>query len=268
MDEVNSIDYKEYELEKGFSVRKSKEYNALFKNGKPNVVLKANQNVYNRIFDFQPKALSIFMKEDKVIIEFTVLSKKFQNYDLSKYHVNLGYNNYEFTKKSENKYLVEIPYNSINISGRSAGVYIEYIDENGFSYKKKFLSMKSIYKRGKNKLLKKFGIYDEHRDHDLYYSDLIYFENHSIFLYETWKGFLSLAYREINVTDDIGEQKKIKSAYKEYMADEKLPEGLKYAEGKILKKEEKMKKRISKNISIFNKKSMKIIIKKGIVFIK
>ncbi|MBO7518994.1 MAG: CDP-glycerol glycerophosphotransferase family protein [Methanobrevibacter sp.] len=219
MDEVNSIDYKEYELEEGFSVRKSKEYNALFKNGKPNVVLKANQNVYNRIFDFQPKALSIFMKEDKVIIEFAVLSKKFQNYDLSKYHVNLGYNNYEFTKKSENKYLVEIPYNSINISGRSAGVYIEYIDENGFSYKKKFLSMKSIYKRGKNKLLKKFGIYDEHRDHDLYYSDLIYFENHSIFLYETWKGFLSLAYREINVTDDIGEQKKIKSAYKEYMAD-------------------------------------------------
>ena len=29
MDEVNSIDYKEYELEEGFSVRKSKEYNAL-----------------------------------------------------------------------------------------------------------------------------------------------------------------------------------------------------------------------------------------------
>ena len=38
------------------------------------------------------------------------------------------------------------------------------------------------------------------------------------------------------MTKDI--QKLIDQAYKEYMADEKLPEGLKYAEGKILKKED------------------------------
>lgn len=221
MDEINSINYKEYELEEGFTVRQSVEHNALFKNGKPNVVLKSNQNVYNRIFDFQPKALSISMKKDKLIIEFTVLTKKFQNYDLSKFHINLGFNNYNFTKKSHKKYQVEIPYNSIDISGRSAGVYIEYVDENGFTYKKKFISMKSIYQRCKNKILRKTGLYDEHRDHILYYSDLVFFENHSIFLYETWKGFLSLAYREINVTDDVKEQKKIKSAYKKYMKESK-----------------------------------------------
>ena len=219
MEESISINYKEYDLEEGFSVRQSEEYNALFKNGKINVVLKPNQNVYNRIFDFQPKALSVSMKKDKVIIEFTVLSKKFKDYDLSKYHVNLGYNNYDFTKKSDNKYQVEIPYSTIDISGRSAGVYIEYIDENGFVYKKKFLAERSIFKRGKNKLLRKAGLYDEERDHDLYYSKLVYFENHSIFLYETWKGFLSLAYREINVTDDVKEQKKIKSAHKKYLSD-------------------------------------------------
>lgn len=220
MDEVNSTDYKEFELEQGFSIRQGEEYNALFKNGKPNVVLKPNQNVYNRIYDFQPMTLSISMKKDKAIIEFSVASKKFKDYDLSKYHVNVGFNNYNFTKKSENRYIVEIPYNNINIAGRSAGVYIEYIDENGFKYRKKFYcQMKSIYQRGINKLMRKFGIYDKDKDRELYYSDLIYFENHSIFLYETWKGFLSLTYRETNRTDDVKEQKKIKSAYKEYKAD-------------------------------------------------
>ena len=155
---LEEMNYKEFQLEEGYTVRQNDKYNALFKNGMPKVVLKPQQNVYNRIFDFQPKALSISMKKDRVVIEFTVLTKRFKNYDLSKFHVNLGYNNYDFTKKSENRYKVEIPYNTISISGRSAGVYIEYIDENGFAYKKKFLCMKSIYKRGKDKILKRIGL--------------------------------------------------------------------------------------------------------------
>lgn len=182
----DKMEYKEFELEEGFKVRQGKKYNALFKNNKPNIVLRPEQNVYNQIFDFQPKAESISLKKDRIIIEFIVLSKKYPDYDLSKFNVELGYKNYNFIKKS-NKYIVEIPYDSISISGRSSGVYIKYTDENGFSYRKKFLTMRNLSIRLKNKL-KNTIKENVKNDRELYYSDIITYKNHSIFLFETWKG--------------------------------------------------------------------------------
>lgn len=217
MDTNKSNNYKEIQLKHDYSVRQSDNYNALFKNGKPHVVLnRNNKNIYNKIFDFRPRTKSIAMKKDKISIDFVIDSKKYKNYDFSKFHVNVGYNNYNFIKKSENNYHVDIPYDTINISGRSAGVYLLFTDENDFIFKKKFLSMRSFLKRVKNKLLTVSGQYNKYRDHKLYYSKLVTYDNHSVFLYETWAGFLSIAYREINVTDNPKERKKIESAFRKY----------------------------------------------------
>ena len=221
MEENNEITYKELDLVEGYSVRQGKEYNALFKDGIPKVLLKDNKtNIYNRIYDFQPKAKKISLKKDKISIDFIVISKKYKNFDLTGFCVNLGFNDYSFTKKS-NTYHVDIPYDTISIPGRSAGVYLMYRDENGFIYKKKFLSMRSFLKRLKNKYLTVSGSYNKYIHHTLFYSDIVTYDNHSIFLYETWKGFLSVAYREINVTDDPKETKKIEKAFNKYQSDKK-----------------------------------------------
>lgn len=221
MDNNDSDAFKEIDLVHGYGIRKGNELNALFKNGKLQKTLTADIiNVYNRIFDFRPKAKSIEMKKDRIIIDFTVESKKYENPDLNGFHVNIGYNDYEFTEKSKG-YRVEIPYDNISISGRTAGVYLIYRDENGFIFKKKFESLKSFNKRLKKKYLTVTGSYNEDIHHDLYYSKIAEHDNHSIYLYETWKGYLSLAFREINVTDDPKETKKIKSAFKKYQKDKK-----------------------------------------------
>ena len=219
MDMDDTMDYKEFELEEGFTLRQGEKYNALFKNNKPKVVLTPKQFVYNRIFDFKPKADSISLKKDRIIIKFEVMSKKYPDYDLSKYCVELGYNEYKFTKKSD-KYIVEIPYDSISISGKSAGVYLKYTDANGFSFRRKFLTMRDLSMRIRNKF---FNKKEEtvSKDRELYYSDIVFYENHSIFFYETWNGYLSFSYREINITDDAKEQKKIKKAFNQYNNDKK-----------------------------------------------
>ena len=220
MEEDGIVEFKQFNLENGFTVRQDEHYNALFKNNKIIIVLGRSKHVYNRIFDFKPKAESVHMKKDKLIIEFVVMTNKHKGYDLSKYHVNVGYNNYKFSKKSD-KYIVEIPYESISIKGRTAGIYLEYIDENGFSFRKKFLTLRNLSLRLKNKFFNKSEENKKYNDRELYYSDLVYYDNHSIFLYETWKGYLSLAFREINITDDVKEQKKIKKAFNQYRRDVK-----------------------------------------------
>lgn len=217
---MNNIDYNEFELEEGYTVRQGKEYNALFKNNKPSIVLSKNKHVYNRIYDYKAKAESISMKKDKIILEFSVTSKKHPTIDISKFHINIGYRNYDFIKKSD-KYIVEFRYDSIEVAGRSAGVYLEYIDENGFSFRKKLRTMRDLKLRLKNKFLNKNDELEKYNDRELYYSPLVNYNNHSIFFYETWKGYLSLAYREVNITDDKKEQKKIKKAWDQYQNDHK-----------------------------------------------
>ena len=221
MDESIEPQYRELDLINAYTIRQGKEYNALFKKGKPKKILNIEKtNVYNSIFDFKPRAKSVSMKKDRIAIDFTVSSKKYPDYDLKDFRVNVGYNDYSFTKKSK-AYHVEIPYDTISIPGRSAGVYLVYRDENGFIFKKKFLAMRSFMRRIKNFYLTKTNSYNKYIHHDLFYSDLVTYDNHSIFLYDTWKGYLSIAYREINVTDDSKESRKIKYAFKKYMKDKK-----------------------------------------------
>ena len=96
-----------------------------------------------------------------------------------------------------------------------------------------FLELLLFNKNFLNKVLhRKFAIVDIESEKDdennlkleAEYSFNSFFENLEYFIENTI------------MTKDI--QKLIDKAYKEYMADEKLPEGLKYAEGKILKKED------------------------------
>ena len=219
MEDNDSTAYKEIDLGHGYTLRLGNELNALFKNGRLNKTLTADTiNVYNRIYDYQPVTKSIKMKKDRIVIEFIVESKKFEDPDLKGFIVNVGYEDYEFTEKSK-IYTVEIPYDKISISGRTAGVYILYRDENGFIFKKKFKAFKELSSRLKRKYLTLTKSYDKDRDRDLYYGKIAEYDNHSIYLYETWKGYLSLAFREINVTDDPKETKKIKSAFKKYQKD-------------------------------------------------
>ena len=200
--------YKEFELEKGYSIRQNEEFNAIFKDGKPKKVLKRAASVYNRIFDFKPRAKSIVVKKDRISIDFIIETKKNKNYDFKGYCINVGYNFYDFTKKSGNVYSVDIPYDKIHIPGKSTGIFLFYKDDNGFTYKKKLLSMTGPHNRKK--------------DHKLYYSKVEEYENHSIFVYETWAGYLTLAYREINNTDSPKEQNKIKLAFLKHKLDFKL----------------------------------------------
>lgn len=222
----NSVTCKEIDLGYGYTLRQGNELNALFKNGRLEKTLTVDKiNVYNRIFDFRPKTKSIEMKKDKLVIDFVVESKKYENPNLKDFYVNIGYKDYEFTKKSK-VYRVEIPYDTISIPGRTTGVYLGYKDKNGFTFKKKFESKKGFSKRLKNKILRETGLYDEHKHHDLYFGKLIQHNNHSIYLYETWKGFLSIAFREINVTDNPKETEKIKSAFEKYQKDKKKGENV------------------------------------------
>ena len=128
--------YKEFELEKGYSIRQNEEFNAIFKDGKPKKVLKRAASVYNRIFDFKPRAKSIVVKKDRISIDFIIETKKNKNYDFKGYCINVGYNFYDFTKKSGNVYSVDIPYDKIHIPGKSTGIFLFYKDDNGFTYKK------------------------------------------------------------------------------------------------------------------------------------
>ena len=221
MENNDSANLKEFDLGYGYTFRQGSELNAIFKKGKPNKTLNTNIiNVYNRIFDFRPKAKSIAMKKDKAVIDFIVESVNYKDHDLKDFFINVGYNDYEFSKKSKS-YRVEIPYDSISIPGRIAGVYLCYRDEDGFMFRKKFELVPSFTKRLRNKYLDMTNSYNKYEHHDLYYSKLIEHENHSIYLYESWNGFVSLAFREMNVTDDPKEAKKIESSFKKYMKDKK-----------------------------------------------
>lgn len=208
MEDNKSANYNEYKLEYNHTLRQSEDFNALFKDGKPHAILNgSNKNAYNRIFDFAARAVFIRTKKDKISIIFLIRTNKFKGHDLSKFRVNVGYREYEFKNIFKDFYHVEIPFDTIDISGRSAGVYLMYRDDNGFMFKRKFLS--------------RSGPHDKNTDHELYYSKIRKYDNHSIFVYETWAGYISIAYREINYTDSAKEQKKIKSAYQKYQNDSK-----------------------------------------------
>ena len=199
--------YKEFKLDSNFTLRKSDNYNAIFKDGKPISILNYYENVYNSIFDFKPKAKSIVIGKDKIIIDFEIKSKEFKNYDFSQFYVNIGYNDYKF-ELLNGLYHLEIPYESIEIKGKAVGIYLIFEDENGFVFKKKFLSMTGPHKKNVN--------------HDIYTSKIHTYNNHSIYIYETWAGYLSLSYREINVTDSTKEKNKIKLAFLKHKIDSKL----------------------------------------------
>ncbi|MDO5850166.1 MAG: hypothetical protein Q4P14_03025, partial [Methanobacteriaceae archaeon] len=176
--------YEEFELEYNYSVRHTNEYNIVLKDGKPIVLLNNNNNVYNQIFDFNPRVNSITMKNDKIIINFIVETEEYKNHDLNEFKVNIGYNDYDFIE-SKGIYHVEIPYDKISIPGKSVGIYLKFTDKNGFTFKKKFLS-----KTGPN----------NGANIKLYASKIHNYDNHSIYVYETFGGYISLAYREINYT--------------------------------------------------------------------
>lgn len=200
--------YKEFELENGYSIRQNEEYNAIFKDGKPQKVLKRDANVYNRLFDFKPRAKSIVMKKDGIAIDFIIETKKHKGYEFNGYCINIGHKFYDIAKKSQETYSVDIPYDKISIAGKSTGIFLFYRDDYGFTFKKKLLSMT--------------GPHNRRKDHELYYSKVQKYKNHSIFVYETWAGYLTLAYREINHTDSPMEKNKIKLAFLKHKLDFKL----------------------------------------------
>ncbi|MCQ2737765.1 MAG: CDP-glycerol glycerophosphotransferase family protein [archaeon] len=198
--------YEEFELDYNYSVRHSDEYNVVLKDGEPFVLLN-HTNVYNKIFDFNPRVKSIKMEKDKISIDFIVETEEFKNHDLSEFKVNVGYSEYNFTTNSKGIHHVEIPYNNINIPGKSVGILLKLTDKNGFTFKKKFLS-----KTGPN----------NGANIKLYTSKIYYYKNHSIYIYETFGGYISLAYREINYTDSLKEQKKIELAFLKQKIESKL----------------------------------------------
>ena len=200
-------DYKEVELIDNYSVRVNGEFNAVFKEGKPFTILEYDNNVYNTIFDFIPKAKDIIIGKDKIIIDFIIQTKKFKNYDFSKFYVNIGLEDYEFKKESD-FYRVEIHYDKINIAVKTAGIFLKFKDKNGFSFEERFISMTGPHKR--------------HENHRVYTSKIHNYKNHSVYVYETWKGFLTLTYREINRIDDAKERNKIKMAFLKHKLESKL----------------------------------------------
>lgn len=202
-------DYNEYNLGNNCSVRQDREFNVVFKNGKPtNILKRSNNKVYNKIFDFKPEAINIAMKKDKISMDFIVNTKKFKNHDLSAFTVNIENNYYNFSKSSDNIYNVDIPYNSMKIDNKTAGIFLFFKDENGFSFKRKFLSIKS----SKNK----------NNELETYASKIQRYDNCNIYIYETGQGFLSIVSRKKNVTDSFIEQKKIKLAFLKQKLDVKL----------------------------------------------
>lgn len=199
--------YKEIKLINNYFLRQSKDYYAIFKEDKPIKILESiNDEVYNEIFDFQPKAKSIIIGKDKISMDFFIKTKEFKDHDLKGFYVNIGYKDYEFTKSKE-YYHVDIPYNSIDIPGKSEEIYLKFTDKNGLKFKKKFISIAGLHGP---------------QNHDVYTSKIKNYKNHSIYIYETWRGYIKLAYREINHTDDVKEQKKIKLAFLKQKIDSKL----------------------------------------------
>ena len=196
--------YKEFKLIDDFTVRQDEDYNAIFKNGKPKHILKRKTSVYNKIYDYKARAIYIEMKEDKISIEFKVESEIYENPDLNDFCINIGEEKYTFIKTTD-AYKLDIPYDRIKISGKIAGIFLYYKDENGFTFKRKMLSMT--------------GPHNKKEDHELYYSELKTFDKHAIFVYETWAGYLSINYREKNATDSFINRKKIEYAYKKYEKD-------------------------------------------------
>ena len=99
----NSENYDIINIDQDYHVRQSENFNALFKNDSPVVVLKReNTNIHNRIFDFQPKAKAINFKKDYISIDFVINSKKFKDFSFDDFKVNIGYKNYSFTQKEKN----------------------------------------------------------------------------------------------------------------------------------------------------------------------
>lgn len=205
---VKGESFELFELKNGYSVRQDDEYNALFKNGKPTNILKRdNTKIYNKIFKFKPRVKSVEMKKDKISLEFIIeKTNKKNKADLKKFVIKIDYNEYPFFEKGDHgTFQVDIPYEQINTSGRIAGIYLYFEDEYGFTFQRKFLSSD--------------GPHDKKTDHDLFYSKIKTYKNHKVFVYETWAGYLSLTYREKNVTDSVIQQKKIELAYKKYKKD-------------------------------------------------
>ena len=204
--------YKEFNIDNVYTVRQDDEFNALFKKGKPtNILRRKNTKIYNKIYKFKPRATYVEMGKDKVSIDFIIedIPKKVK-VDLNRFLVKIGNNEYDFSKKEDREtYQVDIPYDTIDTDGRIAGIYLYFIDEYGFTFKRQFLSFE--------------GPYDKKTDHELFYSEINTFDNHKIFVYESWAGYLGLTYREKNVSDSIIQQKKIELAYNKYQKD--LEEG-------------------------------------------
>ena len=202
-----SKNYQEIKINNNYNVRQSENYNALFKDESPVMVYPHdNTNIYNKIFDFKPRAKSIDIKNDYISIDFVIESKKFKDFDFKDFKVNIGYEGYDFSE-SDGIYNLKIPYDSIHIKGKSAGIFLVFEDNNGFTFKKKFLSTNGPHKPG---------------NHDIYTSSIKSYDNHSIYIYETWRGYLTLSYREPNITDKPAQQIKIKLAFYKQKLDSKL----------------------------------------------
>ena len=204
--EENAENSREFNLKYGFTLRQDNEHTAIFKDGEIVNLIENVPNLYNKILDFKPRAKSVVMKKNKAIIDFIVESKEYETPDLSGFCINISNKNYDFSKK-DGEYHIEIPFESIDIDGSIAGIYLFFEDENGFTFKKKMLSQT--------------GPHNKRKDHKLFYSKVEKYDNHSIFIYETWAGYLTMAYREINLTDSSKEQRKIKLAFLKYKSDSK-----------------------------------------------
>lgn len=192
-------------IDEHYSVRQSEDLNAILRDGRPLYVLKgSNKNIYNKIFDFEAKAQSIEMEKDFISIDFTINTEKYKDFSLDELKVKIGYGIYDFTV-TDGLCNLKMPYGDIDIGGKSAGIFLFFEDENGFRFKKKFLSME--------------GPRELEDDYVVYTSKIKKYNNHSIYVYETFRGYLNLVYREVNVTDSPREQRKIRWAYKRYLYD-------------------------------------------------
>lgn len=197
--------YNEIEIDEHYTVRQNENYNAILRDGSPLYVLRgSNKNIYNKIFDFEAKAQSIEMQKDFISIDFIINTVKYKDFDLNDLKVKIGYSQYDFSADG-NLCNLKIYYDDIDIGGKSTGIFLFFEDERGFRFKKKFISID--------------GPRDMEEDYEVYTSEIKKYNNHSIYIYETFRGYLNLVYREVNITDSSFERKKIEWAYKIYEFD-------------------------------------------------
>ena len=199
------LSYDEIVIDEHYTVRLNENYNAIIRDEKPAFILRgSNKNIYNKIFDFEAKADSIEMEKDFISIDFTISTKRYKDFNLDDLKVKIGYRVYDFSHTG-NACNLKLNYDDIDIGGKSTGIFLFFEDERGLRFKKKFISMD--------------GPRDLEEDYMVYTSEIKNHNGHSIYIYETFRGYLNLVSREVNNTDRPFERKKIEWAYKRYVYD-------------------------------------------------